>query len=89
MIPPQPANSFRIVLQVTIGQSRMDSTLMAALREQKENLDLKNISRTAFKKLFDEKRVMIKGQPARPSSALAAGTTYVDILGFSVTPAAE
>ena len=82
MIPQQPANSFRVTLTVNTGQSRMDSTLMAALREQSQNLDLKNISRTAFKKLFDEKRILIKGQPARPSSGLAAGTTYVDILGF-------
>ena len=55
---------------------------MKALRDQKENLKLRVLSRTEFKQLFKEKRILIKGQPATPSSSLAAGTTYVDILGF-------
>lgn len=56
---------------------------MEELRKQSRNLALKNISRTEFKALFKNKRVRIKGQPATPSSALAQGTTYVDIIGFS------
>jgi 23S rRNA-/tRNA-specific pseudouridylate synthase len=55
---------------------------MEALRKQSRNLLLKNISRTEFKELFKAKKVRIKGQPATPSSALAEGTTYVDIMGF-------
>jgi hypothetical protein len=80
--PPQPANSIRITLQLTSKASRLDSPLMEALRKS-NHLDLKNISRTDFKKLFNDKRILIKNQPARPSSSIAAGTTYVDILGFS------
>jgi len=53
---------------------------MEALRSQDENSSLKALSRAAFKKLFKEKKILIKGQPAKPSSELAAGTTYVDIL---------
>jgi hypothetical protein len=56
--------------------------LMRALREQKDNLKLRVLSRTEFKQLFKEKRILIKGQAATPSSSLAAGTTYVDIIGF-------
>ena len=81
-VPPQPQNSIRITLQLTSKASRLDSPLMEALRQCK-HLDLKNLSRTEFKKLFNDKRILIKNQPARPSSAVAAGTTYVDILGFS------
>jgi hypothetical protein len=61
-------------------QPRLDTHLLEALRGQEENGDLKRISRSQFKKLFDEKRVLIKGQPAKPSSSLAAGVTYVDVV---------
>ena len=80
--PPQPENSFRIELVMGIRQPRIDVVLLEAIRAQDRNLDLKRISRTAYKKLFLDKKILIKGQCARPSSALAAGTTYVDILGF-------
>ena len=81
-IPEQPKNSFRVTLTLTSGYQRLDGLLMEALRNQDENQELKALSRANFKKLFKEKRVMIKGQNARPSSELAVGVTYVDILGF-------
>lgn len=81
-IPPQTENSFRIVLELNRAEKRLDSVLLQALRDQNENINLKNISRVAFKELFKNSKVLIKGQSARTSSALAKGTTYVDILGF-------
>ena len=82
MIPPVPKNSFRVTLELSLGSSRLDSPLMEALRAQDKNLALKNLSRAAFKQLFKDNRILIKEQPARPSSSLSKGTTYVDILGF-------
>lgn len=79
-IPEQPANSFRVILQLDYPESRMDNVLLNALREQNENLTLKNISRAALKELFAKKKILIKGQRAKQNSALAKGTTYVDIL---------
>jgi len=81
-VPPVPANSFRVTLNQSFKGGRLDSALMEVLRNQKEHLTLKNITRSQFKALFDEKRIQIKGQPAKPSSTLAAGVTYVDLLGF-------
>ena len=83
MIPAQPENSYRITLELISREPRLDSVLMKAFRAQgNKNLNLMNISRMQFKQLFKEKRVLIKNQPASASSALAAGTTYIDILGF-------
>lgn len=79
-IPPQPPHSTRIVLQLERSESRLDTVLLAALRGQDENAKLKAISRVAYKELFNNGKVTIKGQRARPSSGVAAGTTYVDIL---------
>lgn len=79
-IPEQPANSFRIALNLDFPESRMDNVLLNALREQDENLTLKHISRGALKELFNQKKIMIKGQRAKSNSSLAKGTTYVDIL---------
>ncbi|MEQ1723838.1 MAG: hypothetical protein ABL930_11725 [Pseudobdellovibrio sp.] len=79
-IPEQPKNSFRVVLEVFKAEKRLDNILLQFLREQDENIDLKNISRTEFKDLFKDGKVMIKGQKARTSSAVAKGITYVDIL---------
>ncbi len=79
-VPARPPNSIRIVIEIERSESRLDNVLLAALREQNENLELKTISRVAFKELFTSGKVMIKGQRARPSSGLAAGVTYVDIL---------
>lgn len=80
--PAQPANSFRITIELQHPESRMDNVLLNALREQNENAELKAISRSALKDLFNEKRIEIKGQRAKSSSALAKGITYVDILGY-------
>lgn len=81
-IPPQPPNSFRITLELFRAEKRLDTVLLQAIKQQNENLDLREISRTAFKELFNSGKIQIKGQNARPSSALAKGITYVDILGF-------
>ncbi len=79
---PKPENSFRITLTVLSAKPRIDQVLLEELRKQSRNALLKRISRTEFKELFKKKRVQIKGQPATPSSSLAAGSTDVDILGF-------
>ena len=79
-VPPRPPNSTRITLQLDKSESRLDTVLLAAVRQQNENSTLKAISRTDFKELFNAGKITIKGQRARPSSGLAAGTTYVDIL---------
>lgn len=81
-IPERPDNSFRIILNLDYPESRMDNTLLNALRNQSENLTLKNISRGALKELFSNKKILIKGQRAKSNSSLAKGVTYVDILGF-------
>lgn len=81
-IPSQPPHSFRIAITLDHAESRMDNVLLNALRDQDENEVLKGISRTLLKDLFSQKRIMIKGQRAKSSSALAKGTTYVDILGY-------
>jgi 23S rRNA-/tRNA-specific pseudouridylate synthase len=82
-VPEKPANAFRVVINLDYPESRMDNVLLNALREQDENITLKNISRSALKDLFNKKKIMIKGQRAKSNSALAKGTTYVDILGFN------
>ncbi len=80
--PDQPKNSVRIILKLGQRMPRLDTLLLEAIRAQEDNLELKRISRTQYKQLFSEKRVLIKGQPAKPSSSVAAGTTFVDILGY-------
>lgn len=81
--PPKPPHkAFRLKIELSSPRPRLDAVLMDELRKQDRNLALKNISRVAFKELFNKKKVRIKGQPARPSSALASGVTWVDILGF-------
>jgi 23S rRNA-/tRNA-specific pseudouridylate synthase len=81
-IHARPAHSFRIELKLDYPESRMDNVLLNALREQNENEKLKNISRSALKELFTNKKILIKGQRAKSSSALAKGSTFVDLLGF-------
>ncbi|MDZ4676579.1 MAG: hypothetical protein SGI74_03635 [Oligoflexia bacterium] len=81
--PPKPQNSFRVTLVLNQSLSRLDQILMEELRKQDRNSELKNISRAKFKDLFKNNKIQIKGQTARPSSAISRGTTYVDILGFS------
>lgn len=81
-VPPRPKKSFRLTIEVFTKNDRLDNVLLQAMRAQNENLDIKNISRTQFKGLFNEKRIQIKGQNARPSSSLNRGITFVDILGY-------
>jgi hypothetical protein len=81
-IPPVPPNSFRVTLKQSQAGERLDSALMKALRDQAQNPQLKAITRSQFKALFDKKKIQIKGQTAKPSSTLAVGITYVDLLGF-------
>jgi hypothetical protein len=81
-VPPQPENSYRIILKVNNRQPRLDALLIEAIRGQDENPELKRISRTTFKALFNEKKIQIKGQAAKPSSSVNAGITYVDIIGY-------
>lgn len=80
LVPPRPPKSTRIILELSHSEKRLDNVLLAALREQNDNPMLKLISRVDFKELFNSGKVTIKGQRAKPSSGLAAGTTYVDIL---------
>ena len=82
-VPPRPPQSARIVITLKRSEKRLDTVLLKSLREQNENLNLREISRTTFKELFSSGKIVIKGQKARPSSSLAVGTTYIDILGFS------
>lgn len=79
-IPKQPENSFRITLNLESPESRLDHVLMNALQSQSDNEDLKLISKIKLKKLFTDKKVLIKGQNAKAKSSLNAGLTYVDIL---------
>lgn len=80
--PIQPKNSFRVILDLNTSGQRLDAVLLKALRDQKENLNLKNISRSVYKELFSSGKILIKGQRAKPSSTLAKGETFVDILGY-------
>lgn len=81
-VPPKMSKAFRIAIELNQSEPRLDNILLNALREQSENLTLKVISRGALKNLFVEKKIFIKGQRAKPSSSLAKGITYVDIVGF-------
>lgn len=79
-VPPQPEKSVRITLVLEHRSDRLDGLLLEAIRQQRENPRLKDISRSALKEMFNKHKIQIKGQPARPSSSLTTGTTYVDIL---------
>jgi hypothetical protein len=79
-IPVQPANSFRVVLELEKAGPRLDVVLMEALKKQNDNEQLKLISKAHLKKLFVEKKVFIKGQNAKAKSPINIGTTYIDIL---------
>lgn len=82
-IPPRPAKSFRVTLNLDFPESRLDNILLIALREQDENMSLKHISRGALKELFNQSKIQIKGQRAKTNSAIAKGVTYIDILGYT------
>lgn len=81
-IPPRPPKSFRVTLELHRSEKRLDTVLLTALKQQNDNLNLREISRTKFKELFNTGKIQIKGQKATPSSSLTKGTTYVDILGY-------
>jgi len=81
-IPPRPPKSYRVVLELNRAERRLDVILLAALKKQNEDLNLREISRAKFKELFATGRIMIKGQRATPSSGVAKGITYIDILGY-------
>lgn len=78
--PEQPENSYRITLELSESQPRLDITLMDALKAQDENIDMKNVTKSHLKKLFAEKKVLIKGQSARAKSSINKGVTHIDIL---------
>ncbi len=80
--PVRPPNSFRVTITLDQGVDRMDNVLLDACRKQEDHPQLHTISRAALKQLFNDKKIMIKGQRAKSNSSLAAGITYVDILGF-------
>jgi len=80
--PERPPNSFRVILDLNTSGQRLDALLLKSLRDQNKNIDLKNISRTQYKELFSNGKILIKGQRAKPSSTLAKGETFVDILGY-------
>ena len=79
-IPALPKNASRVVLNLSYPESRMDNILLREMRLLEDNVKLKNITRGALKKLFQDGKVQIKGQRAKTSSALAKGVTYVDLL---------
>ena len=81
-IPARPKNSARVTLTLNWPEDRLDNILLATIREQDENAKLKLVSRAGLKKLFIDGKIQIKGQQAKPSSAIAKGVTYIDILGF-------
>ncbi len=78
--PAKPENSFRVTLELAQRTERLDSVLLDALQAQDEDLELKEISKGQFKKLFTDKKVLIKGQIAKAKSPVNNGITYVDIL---------
>jgi hypothetical protein len=79
-IPVQPENSFRITLELETPAVRLDYALFDALKKQNENESLGGISKGHLKKLFTEKKVLIKGQTAKAKSHINSGLTYIDIL---------
>lgn len=79
-IPVQPPKSFRVIITLDWGADRLDGVLLDALKKQTESTKYQNISRSALKTLFTDGKITIKGQRAKPSSSLAKGVTYIDIL---------
>jgi ribosomal 50S subunit-recycling heat shock protein len=80
-IPPQPADSVRITLDLEVAEPRLDNALLKVIKHNKDKV-YGEISRTALKKLFSDGKIQIKGQRAKPASSIAVGITYVDILGL-------
>ena len=80
--PAKVEGSFRVTITLDSAAERMDDVLLNALQAQDENAELKSISKRALKRLFDDKKVFIKGQRAKATSRVNQGVTYVDISGF-------
>ncbi len=80
--PEKPKRSFRLTLTLTSPKPRLDQVLLGELRKQNRNLNLRTLSRNGLKELFKKKWIRIKGQPAVPSSSLARGVTYIDVIGY-------
>lgn len=78
--PEQPENSFRVTLELETPQPCLFSVLREALYNQMENETFHHISKTHLKKLFAEKKILIKGQNAKAKSPINSGITYIDIL---------
>ncbi len=81
-IPELRENAVRVTIELNWPEKRLDNVLLDKIRTQGENLSLKTISRSTLKQLFANGKIQIKGQNARPSSSLAKGITYVDILDY-------
>ncbi len=79
-VPEKPENSFRVVIELETPEPRLDKVLMDALKKQNDNAELNLISKAHLKRLFTEKKVLIKGQNAKAKSTLNSGITYIDIL---------
>lgn len=79
-IPTQPENSFRVTLELKAPEARLDVILHDALKSQSGNEEFQTISKAHLKRLFTEKKVLIKGQNAKPKSPVNTGVTYIDIL---------
>lgn len=80
--PQKVAGFFRVTINLDFAEDRMDHVLFNTLQAQDENVKLKNISKRALKRLFDDKKIFIKGQRAKASSRVNKGVTYVDIEEF-------
>ena len=76
----QPENSFRVTLDLERPKERLDYILIDTLKQQNENETLSRISKAQLKRLFSEKKVLIKGQNAKAKSPINSGITYIDIL---------
>lgn len=79
-IPEQPENYFRVTLELDQPHDFLYEALLEALHNQNENEDLNQVSKTLLKKMFNEKKILIKGQTAKIKSSVNSGITYVDIL---------
>ena len=77
-VPVLPKNAIRVTIDLSWPENRLDNVLLDKIRNE-EDVKLRTISRGTLKKMFQEGKVQIKGQNARPSSSLAKGTTYIDL----------
>ena len=81
-IPQEQLGAYRIRLELKTPRPRLDQVLLEEIRKVQDNINLKTLSRSSLKELFKKKRIRIKGQAATPASSLAAGVTFIDILGY-------